>query len=90
MNRWKISTMLFAGLFVSTLGLNLAQNAAHADRQQRRMESALESLKSALDHLEHAEHDKGGWRTAAVEATRTAIHETERGIRFDEHEHEHR
>jgi len=61
--------------------------AAHAEgaaacNNQPNMAKALGSLRGARGSLEHAEHDKGGWRAKAVEATETAIKETERGCAF--------
>ena len=50
---------------------------------QPNMEGALEHLRAAKGFLDRAEHDKGGWRVAALRATETAIGETQRGIAFD-------
>jgi hypothetical protein len=50
---------------------------------QPHMQAALAALKTARVELDKAEHDKGGWRTAATRETATAITETERGIHFD-------
>ncbi len=80
MNRWKITTFLFAGLLVTSIGLNLSQKASAEG--QPHMRAALSSLESALGDLQSAEHDKGGWRSAAVQATKNAIKETRRGIEF--------
>jgi hypothetical protein len=49
---------------------------------QPNMAAALEALRNAKGSLERAEHNKGGWREAAVEATNKAIRETERGCEF--------
>jgi hypothetical protein len=46
------------------------------------MEAALAHLQEARASLEKAEHNKGGWRVKAIEATDTAIGETKRGIAF--------
>jgi hypothetical protein len=81
MNRWKITTFLFAGLLVTSIGFNVSQKAAA--EAQPHMRSALGSLESALGELKTAEHDKGGWRAAAVKSTEQAIAETKRGIAFD-------
>jgi hypothetical protein len=46
---------------------------------QPNMAAALEALRNAKGALERAEHNKGGWRERAVEATTHAIKETEKG-----------
>jgi hypothetical protein len=58
-----------------------AQGAA-ACNNQINMANALTSLRSGRTALEKAEHDKGGWRVKAIEATDNAIKETERGCAF--------
>jgi hypothetical protein len=83
MNRWKIGTIVFAGLFATSVGVNYVRSVQA--EPQPHMRSALGSLESALGELKSAEHDKGGWRAAAVRATETAIKETHRGIEFDNH-----
>jgi len=81
MNRWKITSFLFAGLLVTSIGLNLGQQAGA--EPQPHMRSALTSLENALTELKSAEHDKGGWRVAAIKSTEQAIKDTRRGIEFD-------
>jgi hypothetical protein len=49
---------------------------------QPNMAAALSSLKAAKASLEKAEHNKGGWRVAAIQATDKAIVETDRGCAF--------
>jgi len=51
---------------------------------QPRMEAALAHLVSAKTSLERAEHNKGGWRLAAIQGTEQAIRETKRGMAYDE------
>jgi hypothetical protein len=46
------------------------------------MTHALEALKEARGFLEKAEHDKGGWRTKAIEATDKAVHQTQAGCLY--------
>jgi hypothetical protein len=46
----------------------------------RRLRLALDALRNARDHLMNAEHNHGGWRERAVEATDHAIHETENAL----------
>jgi len=91
-NPWKISTIVLAA--VATL-LVAKSNlpVAHADvadepiamgvcHDQPNMAAAAASLKSARASLDKAEHNKGGWRVAAIEATNKAIAETDRGCAF--------
>ncbi len=62
-----------------------AASADHVTRVQAQphMQAALAALKDARDFLAKAEHDKGGWRTAALASADKAIAETNRGIAFD-------
>jgi hypothetical protein len=59
-----------------------ADRVAHVQAQPH-MQAALAALRSARDFLAKAEHDKGGWRTAALGSTDKAIAETVRGMAFD-------
>ena len=89
MNVWKPAALFSTSAFVLLVGYQ----AAHADSagktpnsvegDYRRMRSALEGLRSAREHLMNAEHNHGGWRERAVEATDRAIHETEEAIKFN-------
>jgi hypothetical protein len=47
------------------------------------MHNALDALRSAREHLLAAEHNHGGWRERAIEATDRAIHETEEAIHWN-------
>ena len=49
---------------------------------QGNMANALYALRAARYYLEVAEHNKGGWRSAAIESTQEAIDETENGCAF--------
>lgn len=49
---------------------------------QPNMAHAAADLKVARASLERAEHDKGGWRTAAIQSIDNAIKETDRGCAF--------
>ena len=49
---------------------------------QPNMSNAVIELREARAALERAEHDKGGWRAAAINATNDSIRETERGCAF--------
>lgn len=81
MNKWKVASFLFAGLFATSLSFNMVQTSSA--EPQPHMRSALRSLEAALVELKTAEHDKGGWRAAAVRSTEAAIVETRKGIAFD-------
>jgi hypothetical protein len=68
---------------VVTVGYRVASaQGAAACNNQVNMAQALGHLRNARGSLDRAEHDKGGWRVKAIEATDTAIHETERGCAF--------
>jgi hypothetical protein len=67
--------------------MTVGYRAAHAQgpaacNNQQNMANALTSLRNARTALDRAEHDKGGWRVKAIEATDSAIKETERGCAF--------
>jgi F0F1-type ATP synthase epsilon subunit len=47
------------------------------------MQEAKNHLQEALNHLQNATADKGGHRTRAIELTRDAIAEVNKGIAFD-------
>jgi hypothetical protein len=68
---------------VVIVGLHAAHaQGAAACNNQINMANALTSLRSGRAALDHAEHDKGGWRVKAIEATDSALKETERGCAF--------
>jgi len=46
---------------------------------QPNMAAALAALQQAKASLDKAEHNKGGWRVAAIEAVNKALAETNRG-----------
>jgi hypothetical protein len=46
---------------------------------QPNMSNAVVELRQARASLDVAEHNKGGWRVAAIDATNEAIRETENG-----------
>jgi hypothetical protein len=81
LNLWKpIALVSIAGL-VFSVGAHVA-SAAGVCHDQPNMAAALTSLRAARASLDKAEHNKNGWRAAAVEATAKAIAETERGCAF--------
>ena len=83
MNISKCIALCMIGATVLTLGYGAARaQGARACNNQPNMANALGSLRNARGALDRAEHDKGGWRVKAIEATDTAIRETERGCAF--------
>ena len=74
----KVSAALALGVVI--LGGALAWRV-YAD--QPHMQAALDALRVAEKELQVAEHDKGGHRTKAIEHTRKAIEQVEKGIAFD-------
>jgi hypothetical protein len=87
MNFWKPVALASIAALTLVAGSGGAQADSSAARPQvagaqPNMETALTRLREARAALERAEHDKGGWRAAAVQATDTAIKETERGIAY--------
>jgi hypothetical protein len=81
MNLWKpIALCSIAGLALS-VGTRIS-SAAGVCHDQPNMAAALSTLRSARASLDKAEHNKGGWRAAAIDATNKAIAENERGCAF--------
>ena len=80
-NPWKLTSLLFAGALALSTSNALVPTAG-ADVQPK-MRSALDSLKSARTSLEAATHDKGGHRKRALDLTKQAIDEVQKGIAFD-------
>jgi hypothetical protein len=80
MNVWKpIALCAVIGLVLS---VGVQVSAAGVCHDQPNMASALGELRAARASLDRAEHNKGGWRVAAIEKTNAAIAETERGCAF--------
>lgn len=88
MNPWKPLALVSTAAFVATVGYRVAFATPPAPtpmgicHDQPNMVAALASLEAAKGSLDKAEHDKGGWRAAAIKATETAIAETQRGCAF--------
>jgi hypothetical protein len=92
MNLWKPLAISSTALLTLVVGYQAAfANSGSSDtsapamgvcHDQANMAAALGSLRAARASLDHAEHDKGGWRGAAIGATNNAIAETERGCAF--------
>jgi hypothetical protein len=81
MNYWKpIALCSIAGLALSVGSqMSFAAGVCH---DQPNMAAANSSLHSARASLDRAEHNKGGWRVAAIEAVNKAIIESDRGCAF--------
>lgn len=80
MNVWKpVALLALGGLAVCATKSAYAGDVCQG---QPNMTNALSTLRAAKASLEKAEHDKGGWREAALTATKTAIGETEKGCAF--------
>jgi hypothetical protein len=77
MNVWKITSFCLGAALVATVGIETAWAGQCHD--QPNMAAALSSLNSAKASLEHAEHNKGGWRDAAMAAVNKALAEVNKG-----------
>ncbi len=83
---WKASTLTLAGALALVVGTddNLANAGPVAG--QPHMQAALQSLQAAQSQLEKATSDKGGHRVKALQLTKDAIAQVNKGI---EHDKEH-
>jgi hypothetical protein len=81
MNIWKVTTVLFAGLFAATVAIGSVDQAIAEN--QPHMKTALGHLKKAKNQLQKASADKGGHRVKAIEHVDSAIDEVQAGIKFD-------
>lgn len=81
MNFWKVSTFVLTGSLFA-VGIYATARPAQAEGQPH-MQASLQLLKGAQKHLESASHDKGGHRVKAIQATKEAIEQVEKGIAFD-------
>jgi hypothetical protein len=82
MNVWKSITLVAAAGLVASVAIPKIAEASGVCHDQPNMAAAAASLKAARASLDKAEHNKGGWRVAAIEATNKAIAETDRGCAF--------
>ena len=82
MNVWKIVALGFIAATVMTVGYGVANAQAVQCNNQPNMAAAVGALQRARGWLERSEHNKGGWREKALEATDTALHETIAGCQF--------
>jgi hypothetical protein len=89
MNFWKPIALVSMASMIVTVGYQSAQASPAPKPEptvtggQPHMVAALKALETAKSELQKAEHDKGGWRSAAAIAAETAIKEVNRGIAFD-------
>ncbi|HTQ48574.1 MAG TPA: hypothetical protein VMI75_37715 [Polyangiaceae bacterium] len=81
MNVWKPVALVAVAGMVASVGMQVA-HADNACHNQGHMQAALDHLKAARNELNSAEHNKGGWRDAAIQATDKALGETNRGCAF--------
>ena len=91
MNPWKPIALCLAAGLVASIGIQTASANKNPDptpsltgpcHDQVHMATALSSLETAKNALQNAEHDKGGWREAALQGTNTAISQTQTGCNF--------
>lgn len=80
MNIWKPIALCAVGALVISVGVQVAR--ADACHNQPNMQAALDHLRQARAALDRAEHNKGGWRDRAIQATDTALRETNSGCAF--------
>jgi len=90
MNMWKPIALVSVVSLALSVGVQVAHARTGEDKSvvqgvchdQPNMADAAAELKAARASLGKAEHNKGGWRVAAIEATDKAIAETDRGCAF--------
>ena len=70
------------GVVVACGGGGAASPGTGRCNNQGNMSNAVVELRQARAALDVAEHNKGGWRVAAIRATDQAIAETEQGCGF--------
>jgi hypothetical protein len=80
MNLWKYSTFALA-VALGTVVATGYTNTASAD--QPMMEKALGNLKEAIVNMQNATDDKGGHKAKAIDFTKKAIEQVEKGMAFD-------
>jgi hypothetical protein len=91
MNVWKPIAILATCGLVGSIGVQVASASQAHDAEptkvggacfdQPNMAAAKSNLESALNSLNRAEHNKGGWRDAAIQSTQNAIARTTEGCR---------
>ncbi len=95
MNVWKPIAIIATIGLVASIGVQTAHATQSNDPQpssmtgpcfdQPNMAAAKSNLESALAYLGRAEHNKGGWRDAAIASTQTAIGRTNEACRVANH-----
>ncbi len=84
-NPWKLIAFCSGAVFAATVAVACAPAVPPgpaACNNQPAMAAALGSLEKARGWLERAEHNKGGWRDAALHATDTAMGQTIKGCQY--------
>ena len=94
MNVWKPIAICLATALVASVGVQTASadrnpspmpgNIAGCGPRQPNMAAAQSALQTAISYLNKAEHNKGGWRVAAVNAATTALNQTATGCNYAE------
>jgi hypothetical protein len=84
MNVWKISAITLGAGLIASIGLQTASAQSNAGNchNQPNMAAALTGFRAARASLDRAEHNKGGWRDRAIQATDNALRETNNGCAF--------
>ena len=84
-NPWKLIAACSGAVFAVSLAVACAPAVPPgpaACNNQPAMAAALGSLEKAHAWLDRAEHNKGGWRDAALHATDTAMDQTIKGCQY--------
>src|ERR1700722_18751924 len=91
MNAWTPNAAISVVALVCAIGCRVEEYSGPAPApaapavgcaNQPNMNNALNEFRQARASLGKAEHNKGGWRDAAIASTDNAIRETERGCNF--------
>ena len=86
MNYWKPIALCTIAALAGIVGLNIhgvsTASAAGPCHDQPHMAAANDHLRAARAELDKAEHNKGGWRDAAIIATDKALADSKRGCEF--------
>ena len=87
MNIWKISTIGFAALSATLIGYAQIPQAQAGDvcKGQPHMRDARLRLREAKSQLDEADHNKKGWRVAALDMTVQAIKAVDEGCEEADH-----
>jgi hypothetical protein len=88
MNLWKPTALVLTSAFAVMISYSVASaNAGHSkpapvSGDYRHMRIALEHFRAGRNELDSAEHNHGGWKDRAVEASERAIWETRNALDF--------